>query len=287
MGYKSVLNCIRFLTALFEKNNINSPKVSAELIVGFVLKANRTSLYLDKDLSISKSDFKTILSFSRRRLKAEPIQYVLGTTEFFGLEFYVDKSVLIPRPETELLVEAVIESLTVSLGAIRVLDIGTGSGIIPVTVAKNTDNASITAVDISESALAVAEKNAKAHAVSDNIVFVKSDIYSSFSQSKEKFDIIISNPPYIDKEDMEKLDLEVREYEPANALFGGEDGLVFYRRILGEAGRYLNADGLMFLEIGYNQAKVLKDIAKESGFEFVKLIKDYNDFDRVLIFRKK
>lgn len=285
MGYKSVFKCINFLTALFEKHNITSPKVSAELILGSVLNKNRTSLYLDKDLNLTSRDLKNIINFARRRLKSEPIQYILGKTEFFGLTFYVDKSVLIPRPETELLVEAVVESLS-GFSAARILDIGTGSGAIPVSIAKNADNVSLVAADISEAALLVAKKNAEFHRVTDSIVFVESDIYSSFSQTAENFDIIISNPPYIDKADMEKLETQVREFEPQLALFGGEDGLVFYRRILQGARKYLNDGGFLFLEIGYNQAKDLKEIATEAGLKFDRLIKDYNDFDRVLVFRK-
>lgn len=292
MGYKSVFKCISLLDSVFSKAEVNSPKLSAELIICFVLKISKTHLYLEKDLSASKKDFKKIISLARRRLAHEPVQYILGETNFYGLDFCVDSNVLIPRPETELLVEAVIDEVSSMNKPLDILDIGTGSGIIPVTLAKNLKNISLTAVDISDKALLVAKDNAKTHNVLENIKFLKSDIYSFLQEKNEntenntEFDIIISNPPYIDKTDMEKLDKEVKKYEPENALFGGDDGLIFYRRILKESISFLKKEGMIFLEIGYNQAEVLKEIGENAGLEFVRLIKDYNDFDRVLIFKK-
>lgn len=292
MGYKSVFKCIKLLDSVFSKADINSPKLSAELITCFVLNINRSGLYLERNLCVSKKDFKKIISLARRRLAHEPVQYIIGQTNFYGLDFYVDSNVLIPRPETELLVEAVIDAISQINKPLNVLDIGTGSGIIPVTLAKNLKNIFLTAVDISDKALLVAQDNANIHNVSECIKFLKSDIYSAFNGENEntenniKFDIIISNPPYIDKTDMEKLDEEVKKYEPSNALFGGDDGLIFYRRILEGSISFLNKEGMIFLEIGYNQAKDLQEIGEKAGLKFVRLIKDYNDFDRVLVFKK-
>lgn len=287
MVSKTVFECISFLTADFEKADVKSPRTSAEMLIGFVLNKTRSSLFLDRDITVSDADFQKIISLAQRRKQHEPIQYIMGACEFYGLNFHVSPSVLIPRPETELLVEAVIEYVSGKSVPLEILDIGTGSGIIPITLAKHLRNVSLTASDISPKALTVAGQNAKMHEVEDRIEFLQSDIYLSFIQKKQKFDIIISNPPYINKTDMQNLDKEVVSFEPENALFGGDDGLDFYRQIIEGSCDYLTDDGMMFLEIGYDQGDALIDIAADSGLVLEKLIKDYNDFDRVLILKRK
>lgn len=287
MVSKTVFESVQFFTSVFEKAGVNSPKTSAELLVSFVLNKNRAALFLDKDESVSRKNFKKLLRFAKKRKKNEPIQYILGETEFYGHKFFVSPAVLIPRPETELLVEAVLAHLQTFGTNANILDIGTGSGIIPITIAKEVENVFLTAVDISESALTVADQNAKFHQVENKIKFLQSDMYLSLSQNVAKFDIIISNPPYINLVDMQKLDAEVASFEPENALFGGEDGLKFYRIIIKESVNFLNKEGIIFLEIGYNQAKSLSKFAIACGFSIKELIKDYNGFDRILILQKQ
>lgn len=195
-----------------------------------------------------------------------------------GLEFEVSPAVLIPRPETEILVEEVLKRLKPNS---RFLDIGTGSGAIAVSIAKYSINSKGYAVDISNDALAIAKKNAKRNAVDGKIKFIKSDLYSSLPDEAE-FDFIISNPPYIRSKDIEKLQEEVQK-EPLIALDGGKDGLLFYRRIIKDAGKYLKADGYIAFEVGYNQAGEVKDLLKNANFFNLEVIKDLQGIDRVVI----
>lgn len=214
--------------------------------------------------------YETILA---RREKREPMQYILGTVGFMGLEFHVEPGVLIPRPDTEILCEEALRRLKPGS---RVLDIGTGSGALAVSVAKLGKDACVTAVDISDTALAIAKRNAERNAA--NVRFVKSDCFAALKG--ERFDVIVSNPPYIDREDMAQLMPEV-QLEPELALFGGEDGLDFYRRISSEAGAYLEIGGALLFEIGYKQKDEVSALLKTHiGEPFA--LKDYGDNWRVV-----
>ena len=208
-----------------------------------------------------------------RREKREPMQYILGSTGFMGLEFHVGPGVLIPRPDTEILCEEALRRI--APGA-RVLDIGTGSGALAVSIAKLGKDCCVTAVDVSDAALAIARGNAERNGA--EVRFVKSDCFMALAG--EKFDMIVSNPPYIDREDMARLMPEVLQ-EPELALFGGEDGLVFYRRICREAGSYLAAGGCLLFEIGYKQKDDVSALLRETiGEPFA--LKDYGDNWRVV-----
>ena len=211
------------------------------------------------------------------RAKSKPLQYVIGETEFYGHRFFVNESVLIPRPETEYPVEKIITEID---SYNTILDIGSGSGAIAITLKKELPYLSITAVDISASALKIATENAKLNQV--EIEFIESDI---FSKLNTKFDIIVSNPPYIPQKEYEALDKEILEYEPKLALLAEDDGLYFYRRILSEAKLYLNVNGKIYFEIGYNQSDRIKKIAENNGFTEIETLKDLNGFDRIMIIK--
>lgn len=269
-----------------------------ELLFSRILNCDRLSLYLNKDLLLDKDRCSLAAEALKRRINAEPIQYILGKTEFMGMEFKVDADVLIPRPETEILVETVIKyaaNIRQQAAPLNLLDIGTGSGCIGVSLAKFIPDASVTAVDISEKAIRVARRNAFLNGVKIN--FLVSDL---FSNKKLKiasampgggdfggsYDLIVSNPPYIPTGDIKDLQPEIG-YEPRIALDGGLDGLVFYRNIAGVVPFYLSENSFLVMEIGFNQRKEIENIFKKSGnFEIIEVVRDYNNIDRVMIIRK-
>lgn len=218
-----------------------------------------------------------------RRRRGEPIQYILGETEFYGLPFRVTRDVLIPRPETEHLVERVIE-LAARFDLPRIVDIGAGSGAIAVALAHKLPNARVTAIDISDTALAIAEENAVRNSVEEKIRFLQGDLLASVST--ESFEIIISNPPYVPTADRDSLAVEVRDHEPELALFAGEDGLAIYRRLIPAAFAQLVPGGFLALEIGYGQQEPIRALLHESGFTAIEFLPDLQQIPRVASARR-
>lgn len=261
----------------------------AELLFSEILKCDRTSLYLNSKNILDKDRSEKISLALRKRINGEPLQYILGNTEFMGFEFKVGPEVLIPRPETEILVETVTKLLTAhssQLTAPRILDIGTGSGCIAISLVKLLPNIRITAIDISEKAIGIAKENAILNNVREQINFVKSDLFPKFEARPTKYDIIVSNPPYIPADEINKLHPEVR-CEPRIALDGGEDGLNFYRKIISSAPEYLVKEGLLIMEMGFGQrARIENMIKKSKNFEIIEVVKDYSNIDRVVVARK-
>ena len=255
----------------------------AELVFSHILNCDRLSLYLNKDTDLNQDQCALVSQIFKRRISGEPLQYILGEAEFMGLKFKVDKRALIPRPETEILVEAALEELgQMSIANPKVLDLGTGSGCIAVAMAKLFPQASIWATDISQEALQLAKENAALNNV--EIKFLRCDLFSGLE--KEKFDLMISNPPYIATQEFCRLAREL-SFEPKLALEAGTDGLDFYRRIIKQAGVYLNPAGLIAFEVGINQADAVKDILLKEKFDVIKIIKDYNNIKRVVIAKKR
>lgn len=259
-----------------------------EIILTSVLKCQRVDLYA-KDVDISDSQKQEIQAIKDRRLSGEPIQYILNSSDFMGDSFYVDSNVLIPRPETEILVESILNKIeNKKLKNIQILDVGTGSGNIIVSLAKRIKSANFVAMDVSEKALAVAQRNAKYHSVEDKINFISHDILTDQEcfEWNEKFDIIISNPPYICSDDINGLSSEVKK-EPRLALDGGEDGLKFYRAIAKKSSDWLSDQGEVFLEIGDGQEKDIESIfCSNKSFVLKKTINDYMNTNRILILEK-
>ena len=213
----------------------------------------------------------------KKRLMHIPLGYIFSKTNFFGLDFIVTNDVLIPRLDTEILVEKVIDEINSRKGFVSVLDIGTGSGAIAVTIAKETD-AKVFAVDVSEKALKIANQNAQLNKV--NVEFIKSNLFDKISDLK--VDIIVSNPPYIETAEIDRLMPEVRDNEPILALDGGESGLEFYEKIIDNSINHLNKNGKLFFEIGYNQGESVSNLMKEK-FKNVCVIKDYLGCDRIVV----
>lgn len=258
-----------------------------ELLFTEILKCDRLSLYLNKDLSLDKEKIALVSVALKRRILGEPIQYILGKAEFMGMEFKVTPEVLIPRPETELLVEKAIEighRLWVMGGRLRILDIGTGCGNIAISVAKMLPGCEMHAVDISEAALKIARENALNSGV--NINFIEGNLFPSQHLTPSTYHLIVSNPPYIPSAEIAYLQPEVRS-EPVIALDGGVDGLDYFRRIVDKAAEYLDEKGYLILEIGFGQLDAINKIFQDSGtFSISEIIRDYSSIERIVVAQK-
>ena len=266
-----------------KQNNIENSTLKAKILLANILNVKKEYLLIHSEEEIKQEDKIKYENCIKELIKGKPLQYITNKQEFMGLDFYVDENVLIPQPDTEILVEKAIE-IAETTQKNKILDMCTGSGCIAISLAKNINNVQITAVDISNSALNVANKNAINNNVENKIKFINSDMFNNI---EEKFDIIVSNPPYIETETINKLEIEVQN-EPHVALDGGIDGLKFYKIIANNAFEYLNENGYLLLEIGYNQqnsvTQLLQDIGKYTNIE---TIKDLGGNYRVVIARKE
>ncbi|MGD0800817.1 MAG: peptide chain release factor N(5)-glutamine methyltransferase [Terracidiphilus sp.] len=256
-------------------------RADAELLLLHVLGKNRAWLLTHPDEEFAEDKATRYLELLERRFIGEPIQYIIGETEFFGLTFRVTPDVLIPRPETEHLVEKVIE-LTAGFEQSRIVDVGTGSGAIAVALASKLTQTSITAIDISSRALMIARENAIHNAVS--LRFLEGDLLAPVAG--EHFEIIASNPPYVPEIDRDALSVEVRDFEPAQALFAGDDGLEIYRRLIPAAFNALVPGGYLVLEIGYGQSAAIRGLLANSGFTQIEFVPDLQGIPRVACARR-
>ena len=263
---------------MLKNNNIETPKLKARLLLQYILKKPRQYLIIYDNKEISKKEQWEYFVNIEKLTNGVPLQHITHTQEFMKMDFYVNENVLIPRPDTEILVEEVIE-IAKKVQKPKILDLCTGSGAIAISIAKNVPNAEVYAVDISEKALEVARKNAKN--LIANVKFIKSNLFNNVK--KMKFDIIVSNPPYIKKEDIQLLSNEVQK-EPELALDGGYDGLDFYRKITNQAIEYLKFEGYLCFEIGFDQKEdVIKIIENEENYKNIYSKKDLYGNDRIII----
>lgn len=276
----TVLEAVKLSADYLQKKGIESPRLNAELLLAHLLNCKRLDLYLLFDRPLKENEIILYRELLKKRGSFVPLQYIIGNVEFYGLEFSVDSSVLIPRPETELLVDTIIEENKNT--NLKILDIGTGSGIIAIALAKSLEQPELFAIDISEAALANAKKNAIKNDVTDRIKFLQLDVRSDLTLIKESFDIIVSNPPYISKDEFPKLQTELRVFEPAIALTDYADGLSFFKIISEKAIRLLKNNGKLYFEIGKDQSDSVKKILQENGFANIQIKKDYQEIDRVI-----
>lgn len=253
------------------------PEISAERLLEWVLGKTRVELYLEAEKKISDSAQEQFSALLEKRAAHYPLQYLLGTAEFRTISLEVGEGCLIPRPETELLVEDVFVRMERKNEKLHVLDIGTGSGNIAISLAKERPEWTIVGTDISPEALRYARKNAKTNGVSARISFEEYDLFSPAS----KFDAVVSNPPYLSSRDFLNLQKEVT-FEPRAALDGGEDGFKFYRRIIPSAEKFLKKGGMIFFEMGIGQAEAVSAELKANGFGEIEILKDYNGIERVI-----
>lgn len=267
-----------------KKYNVENARLDAEYIFAHVLGVKRASLILNFNMEISEENKNLIRKYIVRRGKyREPLQYILKEWEFYGRTFKVAEGVLIPRPDTEILAEQCI-ILMKNFENPKILDIGTGSGAISVTLAKELPNSEVLGLDISDEALKIAVENRELNGAS-NLKFLKSDV---FQHVKEKnYDLIVSNPPYIPVEEYNELMPEVKQYEPRMALTDGGDGYYFYRKISEESMGYLKNGGYLAFEVGYNQGETVSQLMEKNGFRIEGRIADYAGIERVIIGRKE
>lgn len=260
------------ITSILNEAEIKEAELEAFYIIEYVLHLSRSMFFLKKKDVVSEQDINDCLAIAEKRKQHVPLQYILGTQEFMGLNFKVTPDVLIPRQDTEGLVEEVLKYVKPGM---KVLDMCTGSGCIAVSIAKYAENVQVSAADVSVKALEIARENAAANDVQVN--FIESDM---FQQITQKYDMIISNPPYIKSQVVTTLMPEVRDYEPHLALDGKEDGLYFYRTLAKEAGKFLAPGGMLCLEIGYDQGADVAQLLQEQGFLQVRVEQDLCGLER-------
>jgi release factor glutamine methyltransferase len=283
----TVLELLNWSTDQLEHDQIENPRLNAELLLARSLNLSREGLYMQLQDQLKEEKKEVFERLIRRRITGEPLQYILGHQEFWSVDFQVDPRVLIPRPETELLVEQSLQILSeISFQRIpSVLEIGTGSGAAAISLAKEMKDIFLVATDISRDALLVAEENARSAGVLGRIEFVNGNLFDPFRlyREGELFDLILSNPPYVDHSEIQRLSREVRSYEPIIALDGGKGGLEIYQSITSQATFYLKKGGWLLLEVGQGQAQKVAEQIERSGF-FLKpqLFPDLSGIERVV-----
>jgi len=276
--------------ARLQASQVDEERRTAGVLLSHALGIDRTQLLTRSEEEIARSDYEEYLQLVERRAAGEPLQYITGHQEFYGLDFMVTPAVLIPRPETEFLVERVI---TITNGFPKevsplIVDIGTGSGCIAITLAVNLLRARVIATDISGAALEVARANARRHRVGDRIQFIEGDALEPLARLglEGAVDILASNPPYVEEATSKLVQREVREWEPHTSLFAGADGLDFYRRLLLDAPRYLKPGGYLVCEIGYGQLDAILELAGASRLKVVDVTRDLQGLPRTLAMRR-
>lgn len=284
----TVLKLLQWTTDYFQRNNVSEPRTSAEVLLAHVLAEDRLFLYLNYDRPMETNELAAYRACIKRRLGGEPNQYITGIQEFWSLPLRVSPDVLIPRPETEVLVEAVLEFLDKDDSNVDILDLGTGSGAIAIALARELPAARIIATDLSLAALRLAQENAKLHQVDERILFVRGDMFAAIPGASQKFRVVVTNPPYVSHAEILELHREIRDFEPRHALDGGPDGLAAIRHIVAEAPTVLSQAGGLFMEMGAGQAESVSGLVLESHeYRSFHIRKDYNGLDRVLVAIKK
>lgn len=274
-----------------QQANVDQPRLSAEILLADVLGCKRIELYMHFDYSPNSDELARFRQIVRRCADNEPVAYLTGKAHFYSLQFEVGPAVLVPRPETELLAAEAIEFVRrrTDRPNVAILDMCTGSGCVAVAVAANAIEAEITAVDTSEAAIEMAQKNVQKHGLQGRIKLVRSDLFEKLENTENStFDLILSNPPYISNSEYEKLAPVVTNYEPKEALLAGEDGLDVIKKIIGRAKKFLADNGELMLEVAYNQAETVSGLFEKSGYlKEIKILKDNLGYGRLVKARKK
>ena len=280
MSNKTIKNLMLKYKNILKNAKIKTYSLDCEVLLMYVTNFDRLKLYLNNNYELSYKQFVLFENCIKRRLKKEPISYIIENCEFMGINFFVNNKVLIPRPDTELIVEKAIKIIKKN-NLKNILDIGTGSGAISISISKYCDNVFVTAIDISSDAILIAKKNATKNNVINKINFIKSNLFENLNCFN--FDMIISNPPYIQTNKISYLEDNVKNFEPFIALDGKEDGLYFYNEITKNAHKYLNKNSILIFEIGYDQANSVKNILNNNNFKDIQVFKDLNNLDRCIL----
>ncbi len=279
----NVRSFLQSMESSFEQANIPSARWVALDLVSNVLGCNRPTVLMRGDLILSAEQLEKLNGFAERILTGEPVQYVISEVDFREITLKSDARALIPRPETELLVGEILE-VSKSFDFPRVVDVGTGSGCIIISLAVENPKATFTAVDISEAALSLAKENAEQNGVADKIEWKKSSLLDDFAE--KSLEIVVSNPPYINTSVCAELDRSVRDFEPMSALDGGDDGLDLYRVLIKQAKGVLVSGGWILMEMGFDQGEALRDLLEKNGFQNIEIKKDLAGLDRMAIGQK-
>ena len=279
MNVQTVLNQA---SKILDNSSSTSPKLDSEILLSEVIKKNRQYLILKSNQRLNKEDVKSFNYLLKRRKKGEPIAYLINKKEFWKQNFYINQHVLIPRPDTELLVEETLKLFNAS-SKLNILDIGTGSGCILLSILNERKNFFGTGIDISKKAINVARFNAKIHQLSDRVKFYNSDVDKFLIG---KYDLILSNPPYIKQQDLKYLEIDIKCFEPKLALDGGKDGLSKIIKVINKTSMLLKRNGKFVLEIGFGQKNRILNILKKNNFFINKILKDYGKNDRCIISTK-
>jgi len=289
MASWTIQKLLNWVTEYLTNKGVDSPRLSAELLLCHVLALTRIELYTQFDKSVPQRQLDMLRDLVKRAGLHEPVAYLTGRTEFYSIELDITADCLIPRPETELLVQRAIEFLRMRDGVQFVCDLCTGSGCIAVAIAKNFPDARVIATDISAGAVEVAARNVTKHGLNERIELLQGDLFEPLVGQLDvtEFDMIVCNPPYVSSAEYETLAPNVKDYEPKSALLAGTDGLDVYRRLIDRADSFLKPGAALVLEIGYGQGPAVLDLLEQTGaFAEIKIEKDPNDNDRVVTARK-
>jgi release factor glutamine methyltransferase len=279
-----ILEVIQRSTDFLARKGVAAPRLQVELLLAHLLRMPRLQLYLSFERELTKGELDGLRALVQRRGQREPLQYIVGSTSFCGLEIALSPDVLIPRPETELLAARAWTFLQKFEGEPAALEIGTGSGCLAIALARQAPRAKVCATDISAKALGLAQRNAETHQVSERVEFRQGDLFAAVP-AESRFDLILSNPPYIPTARISALETEVREHEPRGALDGGADGQDFYRRIASEAGAWLRPEGCVMVELDDEGAPATREIFQREEWAIESMDKDYQGHERILIAR--
>jgi release factor glutamine methyltransferase len=284
----TIQKLLNWVSNYLSEKGVDSPRFSAELLLSHVLAMKRIELYTHFDRPVSKDKLDRLHNLVKRAGQHEPVTYLTGKTEFYSLELNITSGCMIPRPETELLVQKAIEFLRARTGPQLVCDLCTGCGCIAVAIAKNFPDARIFATDISDAALDVAAENLEKYQLQEQVTLLRGDLFDAFVPQLDvsRFDLIVCNPPYVSSAEFEKLDKNVKDYEPKSALLAGDSGLDIYRRIVERVDQFLKPDAALMLEIGYAQGLAIRELLEQTRtLADIKIEKDVHDNDRIIVVR--
>jgi len=277
----TILEAINLSAQYLSQKGIEESRTNAEMLLASILGCKRLDLYLSFDKPLGEVEKEKYREFIKRRGNFEPLQYIIGNVEFYGLKLKVNSSVLIPRPETELLVENILNVLPKEK-QLTILDIGCGSGNIAIALAVNLPSAILFCTDCNNNALTISKENSENHFVSNKIKFIEHNILKEDLKKFPQFDLIVSNPPYVSKEDFSTLQREIRDYEPRSAVTDEKDGYTFYREIAAKSFSKLKDSGKLFFEIASGQSEMIFQIMAEINYKNIRVTKDYQNIDRVI-----
>jgi release factor glutamine methyltransferase len=286
----TIIKLLQWATTYFGNHDIDSPRATAEILLAHVLNTRRIDLYLRYDQPLIPAELERFKALIKRRLNREPVAYILGSKEFWSMDLQITRDVLIPRPETECLVEKALESLALDSNpeSKLILELGTGCGAVILALASENPRHAYWATDISINAIRIARQNARQNDLNGKVDFIVGDWFAPLRSKPGLFDLIVSNPPYIKSEDLNRLQPEIHAYEPLLALDGAADGLHCLRHIIQSAYFFLNPGGVIILEMGHDQKEPLKQMIAECGqYEEIDFYQDYSGYDRILQMKKK